>query len=90
MSGRNATLEVSAMQQVKVVSQAIAVVNPEIFHLLLGMDKFGAEGLLWSPFLLHLFDTRVFVFVSCPCDVEWRPPSVFKMRLGVSSACQLF
>ena len=36
--GRNATLEVSAMQEMKVVSQEIAIVNPEIFHLLLGMS----------------------------------------------------
>ena len=36
--GRDATLEVSAMQQMKVVSQAIAVVNQETFHLLLGMS----------------------------------------------------
>ena len=60
--GRDATLEVSAMQQMKVVSQAIAVVNQETFHLLLGMSISSVQRVSFGPLFYCIFFTPEYSF----------------------------
>ena len=62
VAGRDATLEVTAMQQVKVVSQAIAVVNQESFHLLLGMSICSVQRVSFGPPFYCIFFTPEYSF----------------------------